>query len=76
MVKQISPFCTTAIDRLKAGPPNIPEIICKGSQWTDDSFNTSMAVIWPGFTPAASIMEFNLANKNNWQRWSSFYPSI
>ena len=53
MVKQISPFCTSAVDRLKAGPPNIPEIICKGSQWTDDSFNTSMAVIWPGFTHAA-----------------------
>jgi hypothetical protein len=53
MVKQISPFCTTAIDRLKAGPPNIPQLICNGSQWTDNSFNTSMAVFWPGLNSAA-----------------------
>jgi hypothetical protein len=38
----------TTVNRLKAGPPNIPELICKGHQWTDDSFNTSMAVAWPG----------------------------
>jgi hypothetical protein len=24
IVKQISPFCTTAVQRLKFGPPNIP----------------------------------------------------
>jgi hypothetical protein len=24
IVKQISPFCTTAVQRLKDGPPNIP----------------------------------------------------
>jgi hypothetical protein len=75
MVKQISPFCTTSIDRLKAGPPNIPEIICKGSQWTDDPFNTSMAVFWPGFTSAADINSFDF-NKYEWKRWSSSYPTI
>ena len=55
MVKQISPFCTTAIDRLKAGPPNIPEIICNQKQWTDTSFNTSMAIWWNGFTDPTLI---------------------
>ena len=30
-VKQISPFCTTAVQRLKAGPPNIPSLICNAT---------------------------------------------
>ena len=75
MVKQISPFCTTSIDRLKAGPPNIPEIICNGSQWTDSSFNTSMAVFWPGLTVASEVSYYN-STSYWWQRWSSSYPSI
>jgi hypothetical protein len=75
MVKQISPFCTTAIDRLKAGPPNIPEIICKGTQWTDTSFNTTMALVWPGLTSAADVKRFDMTNYW-WERWSTSYPTI
>jgi len=36
IVEQVEPqLCTTSINRLKAGPPNIPELICKGQKWTD-----------------------------------------
>lgn len=45
----------TAVNRLKSGPPNIPEVICQGERWTDSSFNTSMAVYWNGFTPSSIV---------------------
>jgi hypothetical protein len=59
MVQTVSPFCTTAVNRLKAGPPNIPEIICSQKQWTDTSFNTSMAVWWNGYTNPSEITQWN-----------------
>ena len=31
IVKAVSPFCTTAVQRLKAGPPNIPSLICNAT---------------------------------------------
>ena len=32
-------YCTKAVDRLKAGPENIPKVICDGANYTDSTFD-------------------------------------
>ena len=38
--------CSKAVDRLKQGPANIPDIICNGQPWTDASFNGNDTIYW------------------------------
>lgn len=38
--------CTLAVNRLKAGPPNVPQIIYDKKVWTDDTFNGMDTIYW------------------------------
>jgi len=48
-------FCSKAVDRLKAGPANIPEVICKGQKWTDASFAGQDMVYWEGLNSQTTV---------------------
>jgi hypothetical protein len=39
-------LCTTAVNRLKAGPPTVASIIKTGTAWTDASFTGTDTLYW------------------------------
>jgi len=39
-------LCTTAVKRLKAGPPTVANIIKAGTAWTDTSFTGTDTLYW------------------------------
>ena len=49
--------------------------MCGTSQWTDTSFNTSMAVYWSGYSSTSDITYWS-SSSFWWARWSSTWPTI
>lgn len=44
-----SSYCGRAVDRLKAGPANIPDLQCKGEKYTDPDFTGSDMIYWTDY---------------------------
>ena len=41
-----SEVCNYAVNRLKAGPPNVPKIIADGVAWKDSTFTGTDTIYW------------------------------
>ena len=48
-VKSSSSYCGRAVDRLKAGPANIPDLLCKGEKYVDSDFTGSDMIYWTDY---------------------------
>lgn len=73
--------CTAAVDRLKAGPAAIPEIIAAGTKWTDPDFGPNTdSLFWEDYTASAtdivdSLKEIIADDAGVWLRWQEKYPT-
>ena len=46
---QTPAFCTRAVDRLKRGPANVPDLVCKGETYTDADFTGADMIYWTDY---------------------------
>lgn len=47
-------YCSRGVERLKAGPANIPELICKNQKYADEEFRGSDMIFWPSYNTYGS----------------------
>ena len=59
MVGATAEQCKMAIQRMKDGPANIPEVIKAGSAWTDSTFSGAATIYQTGVTASASITKYD-----------------
>lgn len=73
--------CTYAVNRLKAGPSNVPQIIADGTAWTDSTFTGTDTIYWDNGTTASSKTTYDtkLADTSSsgveFVRWPTGYTS-
>jgi len=77
-VKNSASYCTRAVDRLKKGPANIPEKICKAETYIDTDFQDLDQVRWTDFNSYSSYSAYTsyVASGNYFFRdWSEQYTT-
>jgi len=73
-----STYCSRAVDRLKKGPANIPEHICKKETYVDSDFTDLDQIRWTDFNSYSSYSTYtSYVNSGNYyfRDWSEVYPN-
>jgi len=75
-VQSSKSFCSRAVDRLKKGPANIPEKICKNEEYVDEDFKGQDQIFWSDYNSQSlsSLYEQKLKTGTYFfDDWSSIY---
>ena len=76
-----SEVCNYAVNRLKAGPPNVPKIIADGVAWKDSTFTEADTIYWDNGATATkkSTYDTKLADTSSsgveFKRWPEYYKT-
>lgn len=69
-------YCTKAVNRLKAGPVNIPKVICNATKFTDTTFEGLDSIVWQE-TDDLSFNTYSNYERDgsiSWMRWQDKWP--
>lgn len=75
---QQAAYCSRAVDRLRAGPANIPCVIEAGNPWVDTDFQGTDTVWWSDFNAANTYSSFQSninAGTYYFDNWDNKYPN-
>ena len=73
--------CSHAVNRLKAGPPNVPKIVKDGKAWTDSTFEGTDTIYWDVGKTATSKSTYDnkIADTSSsgveFLKWPTAYPN-
>ena len=77
-VKSSSSYCGRAVDRLKAGPINIPDLVCKNEKYVDSDFSGANMVYWTDYNTYgqySSYQSYINSGTYYFRNWDDVYPS-
>ena len=78
LVQSSASYCGRAVDRLKAGPVNIPDLMCKNEKYLDPEFNGTKQIYWDDYHQSSAYSTYDnyLASGTYYFRdWDTVYTS-
>lgn len=71
-------YCGRAVDRLKGGPVNIPDLMCKNEKYADTDFDGTQQIYWSDYHQSSSYATYDqyLGDGTYYFRdWDNVYPN-